>query len=142
MGFLSGLGSYFLYFYIPVLIFSFLSSSLSVSWSSSSSTFNELLLPSINWGILLFFILLSVISSLLWNSWLGFIFDVFTSSIYFTYALIALDFGRLTLDVSGFSLTINFYILLIIWFVSYILDLLAKLFNLIEKEANFLPTFF
>ncbi|HDO20050.1 MAG TPA: hypothetical protein ENG81_00800 [Candidatus Bathyarchaeota archaeon] len=139
LGFLTGVANYILYSYVPTLIYSFLSSSLNSTAYQEAMGFQSIYM--VDFSILGIFLLLSIVNSLLWNSWLGFLFNIFTSSIYFAYAVLALDFGKLSFTIQGMKISIDFSIILAVWFISLILDLVAKLFKLVESEAPFTPTF-
>lgn len=139
-GVLAGVFNYILYFIIPSYIYLLLEHVLPTVYPELSEPL-PYIPPTIEIVPLATFILLCCISSLLAGSWLGFLVGRGVSSYFMAYALILLNFGRISAQYRGMSISLDFSILIIIWFCAFVLDSVAKAFDLIEREVGFFPTF-
>ncbi|MCS7363997.1 MAG: hypothetical protein NDF54_00975 [archaeon GB-1867-035] len=140
-GVFSGVFNYILYFIIPSYIYLLLTKVLPMVHPELSEPLPYIPSPTIEIMPLVTFIILCCISSLLADSWLGFIVGRGVSSYFMAYALILLNFGRISAQYQGISISLDFSILVAIWFCAFILDSVARAFDLIEREVGFLPTF-
>lgn len=140
-GVLSGVFNYVLYFIVPSYIYVLLRNVLPSVYPGLSEPLPYIPSPSIEVVPLAIFIILSCISALLADSWLGFVVGRSISSYFMVYAFILLNFGRISIQYGGMHVSLDFSILIITWFCAFLLDSIAKAFDLIRREVGFLPTF-